>query len=92
MRGLQLVRDWIRQPTCLESDCLTMVSSLSRAPKQRSESAGILMEIGEVMQLLPQTTIGHIRREANSVAHDLAQRALKFQECVVMQQNVPLRS
>jgi hypothetical protein len=50
---------------------------------------GILTECRAAMQLLPEVTVGHDRREGNSVAHELAKRALKYQECVVMRQNVP---
>jgi hypothetical protein len=41
-------------------------------------------EIRAATQLLSDCKMNHVRREANEVAHDLAQRALKQRECVVM--------
>jgi hypothetical protein len=41
-----------------------------------------------VCNLLPACNFRHIRREANQVAHDLVQKALRQQECVVMHYNV----
>jgi hypothetical protein len=40
-------------------------------------------EISAAYQLLPDYKMNHVRREANEVAHVLAQRALKHRECVV---------
>jgi hypothetical protein len=90
LRGIHLVLEWIRQPTCLESDCLALMKALVSSHEQHSEMAGILIEVRAAMQLLPQITIGHVRREANSVAHELAQRTLKYQECVFMRHDVPV--
>jgi hypothetical protein len=79
LHGLHPVLEWIRQPTYLESDCLTLTKALVSAPEQRSEMAGIMTECRAAMQLLPKVAIGHVRREANSVARELAKCALKYQ-------------
>jgi hypothetical protein len=46
-------------------------------------------EIRAAYQLLPDYKMNHVRKEANEVAHVLAQRALKHHECVVKRFNAP---
>jgi hypothetical protein len=42
-----------------------------------------------VAQLLPECRFVHVRREANQVAHELAQLAMRKRQAVVMRFNVP---
>jgi hypothetical protein len=50
---------------------------------------GIIKEIKELSRLLPECSFSHVRREVNHVALDLAQRAMRRNQCKVMRFNVP---
>jgi hypothetical protein len=61
----------------------------SRYVWNRSRWAGLIAKLKEVSQLLPELKFTHVRREVNHVAHDLAQLALRNQQCKVTGFNVP---
>jgi hypothetical protein len=89
LQGLRLVLEWIKHPTCIEADCLSLIKALETSHAPRSGWAGVIEEIQAARNLLPGSTISHARREVNKVAHELAQRAMKNQECEVMRQHAP---
>jgi hypothetical protein len=89
LQELILLMEWIKQPTCFESDCLGLIKAMGANLTPRSDWAGIIAEIQATRNLLSGSTIGHVCREANKVAHELAQRAMKNQVCVVMRLNAP---
>jgi hypothetical protein len=74
----------VRLPVRVESDCLALVKAVSDRHSSRATWEGMMDEIRAATQLLSDCKMNHVRREANEVAHDLAQRALKQRECVVM--------
>jgi hypothetical protein len=90
LEGLRLSADWIRQPVRVESDCLNLTNDIQWKTSSRSCLMGILSEIQAVKSLLQDCHVSHIKRDANMVAHRLAQRALRNQECVVMRFSAPV--
>jgi hypothetical protein len=68
----------------VEMDCLTLIKDLEKGSVPHSRMAGLLTEIRAVGILLPNCKFRHINRGGggNEVAHSLAQRAIKHQECV----------
>jgi hypothetical protein len=81
--------EWIKQPTCVASDCSNLIRALDKKEVARSSWEGILSEVQATCSLLPAYNFRHIRREANQVAHSLAQLAIRQQQCVVMRLNAP---
>ena len=71
--GLKLVERWAPQPAILESDCLTAINLLSKPGAQMSPSTFIIKETVEIARRLPAVSFNHVKREKNSVAHELAQ-------------------
>jgi hypothetical protein len=45
LQGLRLVAEWIKQPTCLEADYLTLIKAISASQAPRSVWAGVIVEI-----------------------------------------------
>jgi ribonuclease HI len=88
LEGMRLVAEWIRQPTCVESDCLSLTNALNNGAEARAGWAGI-SEIQAIGTILPECTFRHIRKDANKVAHSLAQQALSRQGGVVMRHGMP---
>jgi hypothetical protein len=80
--------EWIRQPICVESDCLNLIRAIEKKVV-RSGWEGILLEIQVVCNLLPDYNVRHIRREANQVAHGLAQEDIRQRQCAVMRFRTP---
>jgi hypothetical protein len=87
LEGLRLTTKWVKQSTLVESDCLNLIREVQKTTG--STYAGILVEIKGAMGLLPDCKVSHIQREANEIAHTLAQRANRQQEYVVMRLNNP---
>jgi hypothetical protein len=87
--GVRLAVEWIRQPTIIESDCLTLIRAIEQRKESLSSWDGIIQEIRGVSSLLPQCKSRHEKQEANIAAHKLAQRALSTQECIVMRLDMP---
>jgi hypothetical protein len=90
LQGIRLVAEWIKQPVCVESDCANLIPTISRKEEDRSRWVGIIKEIQATGDILPGCRFSHIKREANQVAHELCQRALRNQQAVVMRFRVPL--
>jgi ribonuclease HI len=89
LEGLRLLVEWIKQPSYLESDCATLVHALVGNEETRSRWAGILSEIHAVKALLPGNQLRHVRREENGVAHWIAKKALRGEECMVLRYDMP---
>jgi hypothetical protein len=85
-----LVTNWVRQPTVLESDCLSLIKSLHSPDPNRASCLGIIKEIKELNQLLPDCCFNHVRSEGNQVKHNLAQLAKRSKQCKVMRFSTPL--
>jgi hypothetical protein len=89
LEGVRLVAEWVRQPTCVETDCSNLVIALGRDTKRWSTWAGTIGETKATNNLLPGCNFKHISREANMAAHRLAQRAMARHECAVMRYDMP---
>jgi hypothetical protein len=50
---------------------------------------GLIKEIKEASQLLPEWIVKHTKRDANQVAHELAKLASRWKQCKVMHFRVP---
>jgi hypothetical protein len=79
-----LAAEWVRMLVCIESDCLTLVRAVNDGQSSRTAWAGVVEEIRDAKQLLQECTLSHVYREANAVAHEFAQRALRYQEWEVL--------
>jgi hypothetical protein len=73
LQGIRLARVWIDQPMIVEADCVGLIKALMMGVQSRAPWAGVISEIRVVGQLPPECRFSHIRREANRVAHELAQ-------------------
>jgi hypothetical protein len=89
LQGLRLIAEQIGKPTYVESDCANPINDLAKKEENRSAWAGVLQEIQAASHLLPACRFSRVCREANEVAHTLAQWALRQQHCVVMPLNAP---
>jgi hypothetical protein len=89
LQGVRLAMEWVRLPVRVESDCLTLVWVVHDQQLSHAAWAGIVAEIRAAKQSLPECSVNHIRRDANGVAHELAQRAIRSHECVVMHSEAP---
>jgi hypothetical protein len=81
LQGVSLAAEWVRLPVRMESDCLALVRAMDECQSSQSAWAGIVAEIQAAKNLLPECPMNHIRREANMVAYELAQRAMSHWEC-----------
>jgi hypothetical protein len=88
LQGIRLVAEWIGKPTYAESVCLTLVRALQEY-EDRSAWAGVIAEIKRVANLLSGCRFNHVRRDANMVAHMLANHALRSQDSAVMRYDMP---
>jgi ribonuclease HI len=89
LEGIRLAVEWIRQPVCAETDCYGLAKALQDGGQNRARWAGIISGIMALSNLLPACSFGHVRREANQVAHQLGRRALERHEWVVMRHDMP---
>jgi hypothetical protein len=89
LEGVRLAAEWIRLPTRVESDCKTLITGLERKNDIRSAWACILAEIQAIGNILPDRNFIHIHRDMNQLAHNLAQKAIRQNECVVMRFDAP---
>jgi hypothetical protein len=87
--AVRLSLEWIKQPTCVESDCSNLVMALGQRVNQRSSCAGTLLEIQEASNLLPACSFRYTHREGNQVAHRLAQKAIWWDKNMVMRFDMP---
>jgi hypothetical protein len=83
LRGIRLTAEWAGQPAIIETDCSTIISSLRAEPGDRASWDGILKDIRAACGLLPNFKFESVKREANKVAHALAQHAMLTKEFVV---------
>jgi hypothetical protein len=72
----------------VETDCAELVKALGSTDTSWSRWAGLISEIKEASQLLPEWRFVHVKREANQVAHGLAKLATTQQQCMVMRLSV----
>jgi hypothetical protein len=70
---VKLALMWSPKPTILESDCSTAIKLLVKPDDQRSPSVFIVRNTIQVAEGLPSIVFKHVKREQNSVAHELAQ-------------------
>jgi len=59
----------------LESDCRSLVETMKKWERNRSQLGFILEEALELADQLPEWKIVHVRRKRNGVAHELTQLA-----------------
>lgn len=73
---MNLAVEWVKQPIILEIDCANLVSILTGSEFDRAQLCLVLRSIKLLLQALPNFRVQKIRRECNSVAHDLAKFAM----------------
>lgn len=83
LEGTRLTAEWVREPEKVESDCSQFIDALVSPSPTRASWTGILKDILAAGALLPEYAFDKIKREANSVAHSLAQQAIRKKECFV---------
>jgi hypothetical protein len=76
-------------PIAIETHCSVLVQALKKDVNMRARWAGLISEIKDRCRLLPDCKIEHTRREANQVAHALAQLARSKRQCMLMHLDVP---
>jgi hypothetical protein len=89
LQGIRLTAKWIGKPTYAESDCPNLIKAVHEENEDRFSWASVVAEIKRASNLLSGCYFNHIHRDANTVAHMLAQHLLRSQECVVMWHNMP---
>jgi ribonuclease HI len=89
LEGIRLMIERIGRPTVVETDCESLVAALAGTMSKWSNWAGLISEIKEASQLLPQRRLVHARREANMVAHELAKLATRSHQGAVITNGVP---
>nr|XP_034592517.1 uncharacterized protein LOC117854440 [Setaria viridis] len=87
--GIMLAAEWSPKPAVLESDCLSAINLLSKPECQRSPSAFIIKEAARAAEGLPAVLFRHVKREQNSVAHELAQLARRLFHSAVWRTRAP---
>ncbi|OEL20138.1 hypothetical protein BAE44_0018841, partial [Dichanthelium oligosanthes] len=75
---LKLAAEWSPNQAILESDCLPVSKYLTRKKQCKSPSYFIIQESLEIIKSLPRVVLCHIKREQNTVAHELAQLARRL--------------
>lgn len=73
LEGVRLTAEWVQQQTVVESDCSQLIDGLRSAAPTRASWVGILKDIWAVGALLPEIAFSKIKRDANMIAHNLAQ-------------------
>jgi hypothetical protein len=63
LEGTRLAVNWIRQPTVVESDCLSLTKTIQAPVQNRASWAGIIKETKDLSLLLPDCCFMHVRRE-----------------------------
>ncbi|GJN12754.1 hypothetical protein PR202_ga31061 [Eleusine coracana subsp. coracana] len=71
-KGLMLAREWERKKAILESDCLTLITSLNMDGSQKSALWYLVQEVKEIGSELAEVIFRSAKRERNRVAHELA--------------------
>lgn len=66
----------IHEPTIIESDCLGIVHALNSTTLPDNYVGLILEEVRHLASKLTSCVFSHVRREANSLAHELSRYAL----------------
>jgi hypothetical protein len=73
---MRLVTELVRQPVCVEADCMNLIHAITRDGEDHSSWARVIKKIHAMRSLLPDCSFKHIKRLANAVAHELGQEAL----------------
>lgn len=72
VEGLRLATEWVRKPIMLESDCADLVATLKATEGDRSLLSFKINE-ARLSKELPDVNFLAVKREQNSMAHELAQ-------------------
>jgi ribonuclease HI len=91
LEGIRAAVDLIHMPIVLEMDNAEIVRDLMRHDQLKSAWATTIEEIKGVMQCLQQVQVHKIKREANRVAHVLAQMAMCSRSCAEWRLCAPAR-
>ncbi|GJN13531.1 hypothetical protein PR202_gb00245 [Eleusine coracana subsp. coracana] len=89
VEGLQLAVEWIRGPIVLETDCAVAARILAMRDTDRSELMYMYKRAQELIGLMQQVEVAHVKREQNSVAHELAHLARRNRHTVVWLRQAP---
>jgi ribonuclease HI len=76
-RAVELARDAGVSKLILEMDCAGAVAKLKNSEMDRSIHGPLVEEIKEMLQLFEASSIEHVRRHSNGVAHGLAKRGCR---------------
>jgi hypothetical protein len=53
LEGMRPMLEWVSRPTCVESDCVTLIKAIRSLDLSRARWLGIIAEIKELSRLLP---------------------------------------
>ncbi|KAK3146800.1 hypothetical protein QOZ80_3BG0272180 [Eleusine coracana subsp. coracana] len=87
--GIRLAAEWCREKAILEMDCTTVGAMLRQPYLQKSTLSFIIYESIELSRQLPELVVECVKREQNSVAHELAQLAKRTKHSAVWRLRAP---
>jgi ribonuclease HI len=75
--GVLEALQWLRQEQLsnvqIETDCLQVVQAIHNKSRNNTEFGVVIELCRSLLYLIPNCKVSHVRRQANRVAHDLAQ-------------------
>ncbi|EAY89387.1 hypothetical protein OsI_10893 [Oryza sativa Indica Group] len=75
--------EWVKQPLILETDCASLVKMMTSPDFERAHLCHTLRSIKSLSAVLLGFRIQKVKRECNSVAHELAKLAMHTNHSVV---------
>ncbi|GJN31008.1 hypothetical protein PR202_gb19362 [Eleusine coracana subsp. coracana] len=70
--GIRLAIQWCEGPLILETDCVNCVSPMTWRDLSQSHLSAILQDINDMKVELQELRVTSVKREQNSIAHELA--------------------
>jgi hypothetical protein len=68
----------------IETDCVILLKAIEYKDGRWLRWVGIIAEIKEASQLLPECKFMHAKREGTQLAHGLAKHATLYQQSMVL--------
>lgn len=87
--GVHLAVEWVKQPLILETDCASLVKMMASPDFERAHLCHTLRSIKSLSAVLLGFRIQKVKRECNSVAHELAKLAMHTNHSVVWRMQAP---
>jgi ribonuclease HI len=91
LEGLKTAMEWIHMPLILETDNAKVAKALKERTPIRSSWAATTDEARNAMQCFQSVHVHNIKREANRVAHLLANMAMSSRSCMEWRLCAPAR-